>query len=135
MISSFLSLSILITSFSIITVLILLLSQKSKDIGILMAMGLSRSRTKWIFARLGMILAALGSLWGLILGLTISYFLELYPLNILPDIYYDRTLPVVVSRSTIYLVTALCLLISFFGTWIPAQVSVRRSPSDSLKGI
>src|SRR5690606_38345452 len=64
--SVFLSLSSLITSFSVVTVLVLLFTQKREEIGTLMAIGLSRRRAQRLFTCLGLILALLGMGGGLI---------------------------------------------------------------------
>ena len=67
-INTLLSLGTLIASFSIVTVLVLLLTQKRADIGLLMALGLSRQKTQLVFMKIGMLLSLMG------LGLRSDYW-------------------------------------------------------------
>ncbi|MCB0392097.1 MAG: ABC transporter permease, partial [Bdellovibrionales bacterium] len=68
-IGTFIGLSTVITAFSILTVLVLLITQKRKDIGVLISMGLSKTKTRWLFVRIGVILSFLGLGSCLTLGL------------------------------------------------------------------
>ena len=80
------------------TVLVLLISQKRAEIGILMVIGLSGSRVRQLFAGLGVFLSAIGIFSGLVLGTGIALYLQYNHLDILPsDIYYDSHIPSRVS--------------------------------------
>jgi lipoprotein-releasing system permease protein len=129
----FLALSALITCFSIITVLVLLLTQKRRDLGILMAMGLSQTRTRWIFTRVGMILSLTGMLGGLGLGLGLCWVLDKYPIDLLPDIYYDSSIPVLVTRELVYFVIFISVLVAFVSSYFPARANTVRWPALALR--
>jgi lipoprotein-releasing system permease protein len=130
----FLSLSALITGFSILTVLILLVTQKRKDIGILMAMGLNRLTTTKIFAGVGLWLAGLGVASGLLIGVLVCLSLDNFPIDILPSIYYDRTIPAKVSPILVITVLLAAMGLALLGAWYPARWSARGSPSEALRG-
>jgi lipoprotein-releasing system permease protein len=132
--SIFLGLSTLIASFAIVSVLVLLMTQKRRDIGILMSMGLSRRRTVNVFAGVGMLLAGIGIAAGLISGLAVSYYLEFFPLNLLPDIYYNSKVPAKVDLDFILWVGCLSVILAFVAAWFPARSHVRRTPVDALRG-
>lgn len=129
----FLSLAAIITSFSILTVLILLMTQKRQDIGILMSLGLSLKQTKIIFMQLGMMLSAIGLGGGILLGLMVSLYLQWFPLEVLPDIYYDATIPATVDFNLILTVFAVAALISLIGSWLPVHLHLKMSPSEALR--
>jgi lipoprotein-releasing system permease protein len=129
----FLALSALITCFSIITVLVLLLTQKRRDLGILMAMGLSQTRTRWIFTRVGMILSLTGMLGGLGLGLGLCWILDRYPIDLLPDIYYDSSIPVLVTRELVYFVIFISVIVAFVSSYFPARANTVRWPALALR--
>ncbi len=129
----FLALSALITCFSIITVLVLLLTQKRRDLGILMAMGLSQTRTRWIFTRVGMILSLTGMLGGLGLGLGLCWVLDKYPIDLLPDIYYDSSIPVLVTRELVYFVIFVSVIVAFVSSYFPARANTVRWPALALR--
>ncbi|MGE4130510.1 MAG: FtsX-like permease family protein [Bdellovibrionales bacterium] len=129
----FLSLAVLITSFSIVIVMILLLSQKRQDIGLLMAMGLSRKRVKWIFLRVGLYLSFLGILSGVVVGTSISLFLDYHPIELLPDIYTDSTLPAKLSGSIFLFVFISTSLIAVLGAWLPVWRYGVSTPAQGLR--
>jgi lipoprotein-releasing system permease protein len=130
---TFLGLSALIASFSIVTVLVLLLMQKRRDIGSLMAMGLSASGARYLFLRLGLLLSGAGFGGGLAVGLSICYLIQRYPLSILPNIYYDTTIPARVDPPVILLVTVFSVIIAFLGAWWPASAHTRLTPAEALR--
>jgi lipoprotein-releasing system permease protein len=130
---SFLGLSILITCFSLITVLIMLISQKRKEIGILMALGMSRSKTSKLFMYLGLFLSEIGLFGGLILGVLVSKMIEWYPMNILPDIYYDSSVPSELNYYFVLFVAIFCFVIAFIAAYWPVKLYINKSPSENLR--
>jgi len=130
---AFLSLSALIASFSIVTVLVLLLTQKRKDIGVLMAMGLSKRSARNLFLKLGLSLSSLGLFGGLFIGVVICILIDHYPLPILPDIYYDSTIPAKVDPFFIFAIIFFAGLISFLSAWLPTRRYTNLSPSQALR--
>lgn len=129
----FLSLAVLITSFSIVTVMVLLMSQKRQDIGMFMALGLSIRRTRWVFLRVGLLLSFLGIFGGLFLGSAVSLFLEWYPMELLPDIYTDSTLPAKITARIVLFVVGSSSLIAVLGSALPVWRYVLANPSEALR--
>lgn len=129
----FLSLAVLITSFSIVTVMVLLMSQKRQDIGMFMALGLSVRRTRWIFLQVGLLLSFVGIIGGVILGGGICIFLDKYPMELLPDIYTDSTLPAKLTPGILLFVLGCSSAIAVFGSMMPVWRYVLRNPSEALR--
>lgn len=129
---SFLGLSALIASFSIVTVLTLLLIQKRKDIGILMGIGLSPKKAKWLFVRVGLILSYFGIGAGIIFGVLICFVLDRFQIPILPDIYYDRTIPAKVEPLFIAAILLSSLMIAFVSSYLPASSITNEMPADAI---
>ena len=134
-ITIFLSMAALVAGFSLLTVLTLLTSQKRREIGLLRALGFSKRELEVLFARLGYGLALMGVGGGLLFGLLVSFYLEKYPLNVLPDIYYDSQIPAKVDFGFIAVVVLVAGFLSWLGSWAAAQSAVQESPSDSLRQI
>lgn len=128
-----LGLALLITSFSIITLLILIVLQKQKDIGILLSMGLSRLRVCLLFGGMGCLLSVLGVCSGLGVGSLISIFLEVYPLKILPPVYQEASLPSDFSFVVVFKVFLFCLVVSIFSSLIPVLRLSKLKPVSALK--
>ncbi len=132
--SAILGLAALIASFSIVTVLVLLLMQKRKDIGLLMAVGLSPRATRRLFIRVGLILSSIGIVGGLLVGLSICFVVARYPLPILPNIYYDATIPASIDPRFILGILVVAGLISYFSAYWPARSATMELPSEALRG-
>ena len=133
-ISVFLGLSTLIASFAIVTVLVLLMTQKRRDIGILMSMGLSRRRTVRVFTGLGILLSGIGIMLGLFLGLGLSLYLQFFPLNLLPDIYYNSRIPARIDPLFMLGVAVFSVILALGAAWFPASTHVKRNPVEALRG-
>lgn len=133
--SALLILSILVTSFSINMVLLIFISEKQKDIGLFMALGLSKLKTRSLFFRVGFYLAILGSLAGLIFGLIFALYVENNPIRFMPDVYVDSSLPAEVQWMQLFLCFVGIVLLSLFASWWPIQKALEISPSDALRGL
>lgn len=134
--TTFLALSALITSFSIVSVMTLLISQKRKDIGIMMAMGLSPRRARRMFARLGLVLSLFGMSGGMFVGLLLCWFLQKHPLHLLPStVYYDSSIPATINWAMVVIVALSSMVIAFLSAWIPAFRVAKLSPADALRGL
>lgn len=132
-ITLFLSMAALIATFSLWTVLTLLISQKRKEIGIMQAMGFSQRNIQRLFAGMGNGLALLGVGSGLIMGLAVSFYLQYFPLNILPEIYYDSSIPAQVDLGFVAMVLLIAILVSVSGSWWSAKAAVFDTPSENLR--
>jgi lipoprotein-releasing system permease protein len=130
----FLALAGLVASFSIVTVLVLLLTQKRKDIGLLMGLGLSPRKTQTLFIQVGLILSAIGIGTGLILGIVVSLLLDRFPIPLLPEVYYDATIPADLSAIFIVGILIVAALVAFISAYIPARQTTRESPAEALRG-
>ncbi|CAN5564011.1 lipoprotein-releasing ABC transporter permease subunit [soil metagenome] len=128
----FLSLSTLIAGFSIVTVLLILITQKRKEIGLLMSMGLSRSRTRALFTRLGLLLSSVGILSGAIMGVLACFVIDSLDTSILPDFYYDTSIPAKVNPLFVGGVVALALGLAFLASYVPARRITDLEPADAL---
>jgi lipoprotein-releasing system permease protein len=132
-IGTFLGLSALITSFSILSVLTLLISQKKREMGLLMAIGFSVKSLVKLFQRLGMILSILGLSGGILVGTALALYIEKNPLHILPDIYYDSELPAEVQSIFIVIVSIIGFLMAWSAVKLSVKQIMRLSPSDALR--
>jgi lipoprotein-releasing system permease protein len=132
-ITLFLSLAALIASFSMISVLVLLISQKRREIGILQAIGFSKKQVQKLFMQIGLCLGAMGLGAGLIIGSCISYGIELHPLNVLPDIYYDSEIPAYLDMGFVFVILILGSLIGLAGSYFSSKGAAQVLPADALR--
>jgi lipoprotein-releasing system permease protein len=132
-ITLFLSLAGLIASFSMISVLVLLISQKRREIGILQAIGFSNRRVQQLFMRIGLCLGGLGLGLGLLVGSGVSFWIEKHPLNVLPDIYYDSEIPAYLEGQFVLIILVVGSIIAFLGSYYSSKGAARTLPSEALR--
>lgn len=137
-----LSLIILVAAFNIISTLIMGVMEKTKEIGILRALGATRSAIKRIFLLQGFIVGILGVAVGAISGFflalnlnPISDFLEeRFGISVFPsDIYYLDRIPVQINLHDILLIIAFALLMSLFAGFYPAHYAASLNPVQALR--
>ncbi len=133
MIGTFLGLAGLIASSSILTVLVLLMSQKKRDIAIIKTLGLSQKRTLWLFTKMGLWISGGAIGLGSFLGIGTSLYIEHNPVNILPNIYYDSSIPASVNYYFVLVVLIVAGLLAFFGSYLPAKATLKIQPAILLK--
>ncbi len=122
MITIFLSLASLIAGISMISALVLLISQKRKEIAIMQTMGFSRANVQKLFFKMGFYLASSGLVVGVVIGTSISLYLQWFPLHILPDIYYDASIEASVRPKFVVSVMMIGLIVSAAGSyWVSKQ--------------
>jgi len=133
MIGIFLGLAGLIASSSILTVLAMILSQKKTDIAIIKTLGYSNQKTLKLFMMMGLWISLSGLFLGTLIGVGVSYYIQYHPLNILPQIYYDSTIPALVNPSLIFYVLTSVIALAVVGCYLPARASLKIEPAILLK--
>lgn len=133
MIGTFLGLAGLIASSSVLTVLALLMSQKKHDIAIIKTLGLSQRKTLMLFTKIGLWISGGAISLGTIIGLGISLYIEYNPVNILPNIYYDSSIPSYVEISFVVAVLTVATVLAFLGSYLPAKVTLKIQPAILLR--
>lgn len=129
-----LTLIVLVAAFNIVSSLIMLVRDKTKDIAIMKAMGATSSRIRRIFMLVGLLIGVCGTMLGLAGGFILCGILKRYQFIELPkDIYYISTLPVRVEFWDVFLVCLAAILISFSATIYPAYQAARLDPVECLR--
>lgn len=137
-----LMLIIVVASFNIISGLIMLVKDKSRDIAILRTMGASRGMVMRIFILCGASIGVIGTLLGVALGLLISFntlaiqhWFESFTGHPLfaDELYFLSSLPAKVDFSEVGAVAALSLALSFLATLYPARRAAKLDPAEALR--
>jgi lipoprotein-releasing system permease protein len=126
---------IAVGSFSIITTLIMLVMDKTRDISIMMSMGATRAAIKRIFMLQGLIIGALGTTGGFTLGLTLCFLLKRYKfIKLPPGAYLTDYVPVLVEWPELVLIALGTVFICFLATLYPARQAALLVPVEALRG-
>ena len=129
-----LALIVLVASFSIVTTLIMLVMEKTKDIAILMSMGATRKKIRHIFIAQGMIIGTIGTTLGFIAGLTLSFLLKHYKFIELPaQVYPMDTVPMLLYPPDLIIIAAGAMLICFIATIYPAWKASGLELAEALR--
>ncbi len=130
-----LTLIILVASFNIISTLVVMVVEKTKDIGILKAIGMSSSGIRNIFTLEGIIIGTLGTFFGAVGGISLCALLKKYQFIKLPqDIYYIDRLPVsIVLWPDMTLVVLAAMAIVLVSTIFPARKAAQLQPVEALR--
>ena len=128
-----LSLIVMVASLNIVGTLILVVLTRGREISILRAMGASSKQILRVFMMEGLIIGAVGTFVGTVLGLLGCWALDSYQFPLDTDVYYMDTLPVVVEPPTVLFVMVAALLISFLATIYPATVASKMNPVEGLR--
>jgi lipoprotein-releasing system permease protein len=125
---------VMVAAFNIISTLIMVVMEKTKDIAVLMTLGATRRSIRRIFAIEGLIIGVAGTAAGTVLGALLCGLLQRYQFIRLPsDVYYISTLPVSLDVGTVLLVMASSILICFLATLYPAFQASRVDPAEAIR--
>lgn len=137
-----LTLIILIAAFNIISGLVMLVKDKTKDIAILRTMGARRRQIWGIFFLNGMTIGVVGTVLGVIMGLGFSLNIEsirqwLQTLTgtelFSAEIYFLSQLPAKVEWAEVQAIVMMSLLLSFVATLYPALKASKQDPAETLR--
>jgi lipoprotein-releasing system permease protein len=123
----------LVASFSIISTLIMMATEKAREIAILKAMGASDGAVQRVFVAEGLYIGFIGLLLGVSTGILGCVLIKRYGLPLPSDIYYITQLPVVMRTGEILTVAASALGLCFLATVYPAWLAARMRPVDGLR--
>ncbi len=137
-----LTLIIIVATFNIISGLTILVKNKSKEIAILKTLGFSNFSISKIFLITGSSIGILGTVFGVFLGVLVSYYIEnirlflsdVLNIEIFPaEIYFLSKMPTNLDFKTILFISIFSILISVIASLIPAIKASKVDPIVNLK--
>ena len=126
---------ILVASFNIISTLSVMVVEKTKDIGILKAIGMDAGGIRKVFTYEGLFIGGLGTFLGFLGGVILCYLLKKYQFIKLPaDIYYIDRLPVSIQFwPDVILIILSAMLITLVSTLYPSLKAALLKPIEALR--
>jgi lipoprotein-releasing system permease protein len=129
-----LTLIVIVACFNIASSLIMTVLEKTRDIGILKAIGSTNLNIMAIFALQGGLIGVFGTILGAASGLGICWCLKTYRFISLPkEIYYIDRLPVKMDPYDISLIVSLSILISLMAAIYPSYRASKLNPVEALR--
>lgn len=133
---------ILVAAFNIASSLIMMVMEKTRDIGILKSIGFSSNGIMAIFTFEGLMIGVFGAALGLVVGLvltrslnTILSFLErLSGVEIFPSsVYYFDKIPTAINAGEVALIVTSAVVISLLAGLYPARQAAKLEPIETLR--
>jgi lipoprotein-releasing system permease protein len=124
---------VLVASFIIVATLIMQVLEKRREIAVLKSMGAGVPSVMKIFVVEGLVIGAVGTAFGLLLGYGTCLLIDRVGIPLDPEVYYISNLPVLVDGSQFGLVAAAALALAYLATIYPATKAARLHPVDGLR--
>lgn len=129
-----LTLIIVVAAFNIASTLIMIVMERTREIGILRSIGATREAVMRIFVLQGLIIGVIGTAIGTVGGIVLSLVVDRYKLIQLPgDIYFIDTVPVRLEAGDVMAVASVALLVCLVTTFYPAWRAARLVPVDAIR--
>jgi len=129
-----LGLIIAVATFNIIGTLLMVVMEKTNEIGVLRAMGATSKSIRKIFVMEGLFIGIAGTVLGNIIAFGLCYIQQEFRVLSLPSgIYYMDSVPIFMQWNEFALVSVISLILCFFSTLIPAFVASKLNPINSIR--
>jgi lipoprotein-releasing system permease protein len=128
---------VLVSTFDIVSTLIMTIQEKKKEIGILISIGADRQLVRRIFVWYGTLVGVFGTALGLLGGVIVSWVITRYELvSFGPEIaqvYFVSSIPFITRPLDLAMIAAFALGVSWLATLIPSMRAARLKPADALR--
>jgi len=125
---------VIVAAMALVSDLMLILASKRPEIGMMRAMGVSPKKIREIFLFLGALLVSIGSGFGLMTGIALSWLLDRYRLLTLPDqVYFLDYVPFSVRPSDVAWVVGATWVLALSCTFFAARRATVLEPLEALR--
>ena len=124
----------IVAAFNIVGTLTMVVNDKTREIGILKAMGLTSPAIGRIFLAQGAIIGLVGVAIGLVLGLGVALAFDHYKwIRIDPAVYYIDSLPIHVELTDVLVIVLVSLLLAVLATIYPSRSAAGLTPVEAIR--
>jgi lipoprotein-releasing system permease protein len=123
-----------VAAFNIVGTLTMVVTDKTREIGILRAMGLTSPAVGRVFLVQGAVIGVVGTLIGVLVGLSVAYIVDRSGwVRINPAIYFIDHLPVHIEWVDVAVVVVASLAIALFATVYPSRSAAALTPVEAIR--
>lgn len=124
---------VLVAAFNIVGILTMMVGERGREVGILLAMGASPGQVQRIFLLNGLWLGFWGTAIGSLLGWLFCFYLVHFGFKIPGDVYIVDRVPCIPQATDFFLVAAMALLITLVSTLVPSREASRLDPMEIIR--
>ena len=125
---------VLVAAFNIVGILLMLILEKSSEVGILLSLGATAKSVRRLFLVLGFVIGVAGAVLGVAFALALAWLQLRYGLIPLPaEAYFVDRAPVQLVASDVVLVAAVAVALCTAAAYLPARVAARLDPVRVLR--
>ncbi len=128
------SLIVFVAAFNVVSALVMVVVSRTREIGILKAMGLTARDTRRVFVLQGVWIGVVGTGAGLGLGLLLALLVDEFGLiRLPPEVYFVDRLPVSLSPVDLLWIAGTSLAIALVATIYPSRRAAALEPVDAIR--
>jgi lipoprotein-releasing system permease protein len=125
---------VLVAAFNIVSTLTMVVSDKTKEIGILKAMGMPAKSIRRIFFAQGLVIGVVGTAVGVVLGFAAAFALDKYQfIKLDPQVYFIDHLPVTTQPTDVLWIILASIAIAAIATVYPSVQASRLYPIEAIR--
>ena len=124
---------IIVAAFNMVSALIMMVTDKTREIAILKSMGSTSIDIAKVFQVVGISIGGLGTILGILLGLTACWAVKEFGYHLDPKVYLIDRLPIAVRWIEVAVVAGITMVISIIATLFPAAKASSLRPVEGLR--
>ena len=128
---------VFVSTFNIVSTLIMTVHEKRKEIGILSSMGAQSGTVTRIFVWYGTMVGFLGTATGILIGIVICWLITRFHLVSFPpeiaQVYFVSSIPFITRPVDLTIIAAFSIVVSFGATILPSLRAARLNPVEALR--
>ncbi len=128
------SVIVIVAAFNIVSTLLMMILEKTREIGVLESLGASGRMMRRLFLALGLLIGVVGTVIGEALALILALIQQRFQIIPLPaEAYYMKSAPVELSPLDFVIVASVALTLCALAAYVPARVASRIKPVEAIR--